>query len=261
MRFALTYDDLKWFTKDDLRCDQVYTHTYTFLWGGWNSFGWLLRLRRPSIGHTTCPRWWIPMSSPSHRWDANSITWTPCRICKSIPISLFTLGWYVVLCGDSCISSSRCLCLCPLIFQFFSPHRVALLVSLSTSCPQDVLEIPKPEQPAKMNVLAFSDSVGYCKNFFANAPEGRISMKKVVENYHTLTQEDVKKLVTEPKKGWDLVVFAVGCDPPRSNSIEDVIEQNTVISRLCLVYKDLPAMILLAATSYWCVSNIHTGET
>mmetsp|Transcript_59696 Transcript_59696/g.94513 ORF Transcript_59696/g.94513 Transcript_59696/m.94513 type:complete len:612 (+) Transcript_59696:58-1893(+) len=97
---------------------------------------------------------------------------------------------------------------------------------------QDVLEIPKPDTPAKMNILAFSDSMGYCKNLFANAPEGRISMKKVVENYHTLTQEDVKRLVTEPKKGWDMVIFAVGCDPPRSNSIEDVIEQNTVISRL-----------------------------
>eukprot|EP00438_Fugacium_kawagutii_P012776 Skav223620 [mRNA] locus=scaffold3504:8139:17768:- [translate_table: standard] len=83
-----------------------------------------------------------------------------------------------------------------------------------------------------MNILAFSDSMGYCKNLLANAPEGRISMKKVVENYHTLTQEDVKRLVTEPKKGWDMVIFAVGCDPPRSNSIDDVIEQNTVISRL-----------------------------
>eukprot|EP00435_Cladocopium_sp_Y103_P036755 s3009_g9.t1 len=97
---------------------------------------------------------------------------------------------------------------------------------------QDVLEIPKPDTPSKMNILAFSDSMGYCKNLFANAPEGRISMKKVVENYHTLTQEDVKRLVTEPKKGWDMVIFAVGCDPPRSNSIDDVIEQNTVISRL-----------------------------
>lgn len=58
----------------------VQTHTYTYiLVGGWSSFGWLLRLRRPSIGHTTCPRWWIPMSSPSHRWDANSMTWMPCR--------------------------------------------------------------------------------------------------------------------------------------------------------------------------------------
>ena len=66
--------------------------------------------------------------------------------------------------------------------------------------PQEPLEIPKPETPAKLSVLAFSDQAGYCKNFFANTPEGRISMKKVVENYHTLTQEDVKKLVNEPKK-------------------------------------------------------------
>ncbi|CAE7894453.1 unnamed protein product, partial [Symbiodinium necroappetens] len=97
---------------------------------------------------------------------------------------------------------------------------------------QEPLEIPKPDTPAKLNILAFSDHSGYCKNFFANAPEGRISMKKVVENYHSLTQEDVKKLVNEPKKGWDMVVFTAGCDPPRSNSVPDVIEQNTVISRL-----------------------------
>ena len=49
---------------------------------------------------------------------------------------------------------------------------------------------------------------------------------QVVENYHSLTQEDVKKLVNEPKKGWDMVVFTVGCDPPRSNSVPDVIEQS-----------------------------------
>eukprot|EP00439_Symbiodinium_sp_Y106_P043491 s3175_g5.t1 len=103
---------------------------------------------------------------------------------------------------------------------------------------QEPLEIPKPDTPAKLNILAFADHSGYCKNFFANAPEGRISTKKVVENYHSLTQEDVKKLVNEPKKGWDMVVFTVGCDPPRSNSVPDVIEQslgpiwNTVISRL-----------------------------
>ncbi|CAK9094913.1 6-methylsalicylic acid synthase (6-MSAS) (Arthrosporol biosynthesis cluster protein AOL_s00215g283) [Durusdinium trenchii] len=97
---------------------------------------------------------------------------------------------------------------------------------------QELLEIPKPDAPAKMNILVFADMLGYSKNLLANAPEGRISMKKVVENYHSLTQEDVKRLVTEPKKGWDLVIFAVGCDPPRSNSIEDIIEQNTVISRL-----------------------------
>eukprot|EP00913_Durusdinium_trenchii_P027738 g26011.t1 len=91
--------------------------------------------------------------------------------------------------------------------------------------------VPKMMDPY-MNILVFADMLGYSKNLLANAPEGRISMKKVVENYHSLTQEDVKRLVTEPKKGWDLVIFAVGCDPPRSNSIEDIIEQNTVISRL-----------------------------
>lgn len=125
------------------------------------------------------------------------------------------------------------------------PHPMTFIFWNSNLLGQDVLEIPKPDTPAKMNILAFSDSMGYCKNLFANVPEGRISMKKVVENYHTLTQEDVKRLVTEPKKGWDMVIFAVGCDPPRSNSIDDVIEQNTVISRLCLVsYFGAPAKSL-----------------
>lgn len=111
-------------------------------------------------------------------------------------------------------------------------------------CLQELLEIPKPDAPAKMNILVFADMLGYSKNLLANAPEGRISMKKVVENYHSLTQEDVKRLVTEPKKGWDLVIFAVGCDPPRSNSIEDIIEQNTVISRLSLACKTTLLSIL-----------------
>lgn len=113
-------DVIKW-----LKC--THSHIYILV-GGWNSFGWLLRLRRPSIGHTTCPRWWIPMSSPSHRWDGNSMTWTPYRslsqdkiegeylqVTKSIPISLFTLGWYVV------IHASRVLAAYPSSFSFSHP--------------------------------------------------------------------------------------------------------------------------------------------
>ena len=52
---------------------------------------------------------------------------------------------------------------------------------------QEPLEIPKPDTPPKLNVLAFGDHSGYCKNFFANAPEGRISMKKAVWSRNTLS--------------------------------------------------------------------------
>jgi len=97
---------------------------------------------------------------------------------------------------------------------------------------QEPVELPKPDTPAKQSILAFSDGMGFCKGVLAAAPDGRISNKKIVENYASLTQEDVKKLVNEPKKGWDMIVFAVGCDPPRSNSVTDIIEQNTIISKL-----------------------------
>ncbi|CAE7411338.1 ppsC [Symbiodinium pilosum] len=66
-------------------------------------------------------------------------------------------------------------------------------------------------------------------------------MKKVVEDYHSLTQEDVKKLVNEPKKGatlsfspFEVYVFdghsAVFLS--LSNSVADVIEQRPAYIRL-----------------------------
>jgi len=113
-----------------------------------------------------------------------------------------------------------------------STHMPRLLQNFAKEQTQEPLELPRPDPPAKLSVLVFSDSFGLCKGMFENAPEGRISQKKVVENCLSLTQEDVAKLFAESKKGWDLVVFAAGCDAPRSNAVPDVIEQSSAVSRL-----------------------------
>eukprot|EP00933_Yihiella_yeosuensis_P036433 TRINITY_DN30186_c0_g1_i2.p1 TRINITY_DN30186_c0_g1~~TRINITY_DN30186_c0_g1_i2.p1 ORF type:complete len:614 (+),score=145.05 TRINITY_DN30186_c0_g1_i2:83-1924(+) len=96
---------------------------------------------------------------------------------------------------------------------------------------EDQLELPKGAPDRKWKVLVFSDGVGYCKGLFDHVPSNRIAQKKIVEATE-LTQEDVRALVNEHKKGWDLVVFAVGVDPPKSNSVPDVIEHNAVVSKL-----------------------------
>ncbi|CAE8721785.1 unnamed protein product [Polarella glacialis] len=74
--------------------------------------------------------------------------------------------------------------------------------------------------------------MGYCKSIFENAPENRISQMKVIEDCGSLTQDSVSRLVCEQKEGWDLIVFAAGIDPPDSNSVPDVIDQNAFVSRL-----------------------------
>ncbi|CAE8700201.1 unnamed protein product [Polarella glacialis] len=88
------------------------------------------------------------------------------------------------------------------------------------------------EPLAKWSVLVFADRMGYCKSIFENAPENRISQMKVIEDCGSLTQDAVSRLVCEQKKGWDLIVFAAGIDPPDSNSVPDVIDQNAFVSRL-----------------------------
>eukprot|EP00933_Yihiella_yeosuensis_P036436 TRINITY_DN30186_c0_g2_i1.p1 TRINITY_DN30186_c0_g2~~TRINITY_DN30186_c0_g2_i1.p1 ORF type:complete len:615 (+),score=132.57 TRINITY_DN30186_c0_g2_i1:55-1899(+) len=93
------------------------------------------------------------------------------------------------------------------------------------------LALPREQVPAKWKVLVFSDAVGYCKGMFEHIPSTRIAQKKVVEAAE-LTQEDVAQLVNEQKKGWDLIIFAVGCDPAASNSVPDVIEHNSMVSKL-----------------------------
>jgi len=95
---------------------------------------------------------------------------------------------------------------------------------------QDALEMPR-QDIKRESVLIFSDTIGWMKSIIEAAPDGRISTKKVVDNYYQLEQEDVARHLNQ-KNGWDLVIFACGIDPPQTNSVADVIEQNSIVSRL-----------------------------
>lgn len=95
---------------------------------------------------------------------------------------------------------------------------------------EEQMSLPGPTAPKKEGFLIFADSMGYTKGIFENAPDGRISSKKIVDNYARLTQDDVSKYVSG--KGVDVIVFAPGIDPPMSNSVPDVLEQDAIVSRL-----------------------------
>jgi len=86
-------------------------------------------------------------------------------------------------------------------------------------------ELPPPPQPTKQSILIFSDGQGFCKGIIDAAPDGRIGTKKFVDNTYDLDQDAMASLIGP--KGWDIIVFACGLDPPKSNSVADVIEQNT----------------------------------
>eukprot|EP00933_Yihiella_yeosuensis_P083637 TRINITY_DN9787_c3_g1_i1.p1 TRINITY_DN9787_c3_g1~~TRINITY_DN9787_c3_g1_i1.p1 ORF type:complete len:615 (-),score=131.31 TRINITY_DN9787_c3_g1_i1:171-2015(-) len=108
----------------------------------------------------------------------------------------------------------------------------SLLTSYTKAQSKEPVELPLPEKPVKSKVLVFTDSVGYCDGVLSNAPEGRIGFKKVVTDSYSLDQEAMAKIIGEQKKGWDIIVFGLGCDPPKSNKVPDIIEQNAVISKL-----------------------------
>jgi len=89
-------------------------------------------------------------------------------------------------------------------------------------------ELPPAPQPPKETVLIFSDNQGFCKKIFENAPDGRVGARKFVENTYELDQAGMQELIGP--KGWNIIIFACGIDAPASNSVADVIEQNTQVT-------------------------------
>lgn len=85
----------------------------------------------------------------------------------------------------------------------------------------------------KEDVLVFSDSYGFCKEIMEQAPPGRIRISNVqTKAAASYTEKDVKNLVT--MHAWDLILFAVGIDPPASNSVQDVHKQQDAVTKLLL---------------------------
>lgn len=100
--------------------------------------------------------------------------------------------------------------------------------------PAEQAEMPAGPAPAKESVLIFGDNAGYSQRLLAAAPEGRIGMKKIVDKWEDLTEDDVGKLISSQKGGWDMVVFMAGINAPGSNHVDNVIDQGAVVSKLFL---------------------------
>jgi hypothetical protein len=100
--------------------------------------------------------------------------------------------------------------------------------------PTEVAELPK-QSAARDDVLIFADSKGWTQKLLAAAPEGRVGTKKIVPypSDTELDESDVKRIVGE-KKRWDRCLFLAGLDPPKSNHVTNVIEQEAKISQLYL---------------------------
>nr|AQS99204.1 type I polyketide synthase ketoyl reductase domain protein [Gambierdiscus polynesiensis] len=96
---------------------------------------------------------------------------------------------------------------------------------------QTVSQFPEVDHqlPSKEDVLVFSDSYGYCKEILDQAPPGRIGIQNVqTKSPDKYTEKDIKGLIA--MHPWDLIIFAMGIDPPASNSVEDLHKtQNAIL--------------------------------
>jgi len=117
---------------------------------------------------------------------------------------------------------------------------------------EEAIQLPAPPLPPKESVLIFSDSQGFCKKIFDAVPDSRIGTRKFVDNTYELDQDDMAEIIG--KKGWDVIVFACGIDPPATNSVADVIEQNTIMTKAffylnkCIVRNDKAAKKFVVLT-------------
>jgi len=74
-------------------------------------------------------------------------------------------------------------------------------------------------EPPKEDVLVFSDSYGFCKEIMEQAPPNRLGITNVQTKLASkYVQKDVKNLVK--MHPWDMIIFALGIDPPDSNDVE-----------------------------------------
>lgn len=93
--------------------------------------------------------------------------------------------------------------------------------------PVDYAEVQKED------ILVFSDSYGFCKEILEQAPPGRISIQNVqTKAAASYDEKTLKTLVT--MHPWDLILFAVGVDPPASNSVADVHKQQDAVLKMLL---------------------------
>lgn len=83
------------------------------------------------------------------------------------------------------------------------------------------------------DILVFSDSYGFCKEILEQAPPGRLGIQNIqTKAASAYDEKTIKKLVA--LHPWDLILFAVGVDPPASNSVEDIHKQQDAVAKMLL---------------------------
>jgi len=89
-------------------------------------------------------------------------------------------------------------------------------------------------QPSTEDVLVFSDSYGYCKEIMQQVPHNRVNIVNVqAKPAGKYTQKELGQLVG--MHPWDLIIFALGIDPPPSNSVTD-LHQHQMDTVMALLY-------------------------
>merc|ERR550532_2622135 len=79
----------------------------------------------------------------------------------------------------------------------------------------------------------FSDGYGFCKEIVDQAPHGRIGTLNIQSKpANAYDEKTVKQLVRMHK--WDLIIFAIGIDPPASNSVADLHKQQDAVAKMFL---------------------------
>jgi len=112
--------------------------------------------------------------------------------------------------------------------RFYLQHLADPLVFDGGQWPQvDFSEV------AKEDLLIFSDSFGFTKEILEQAPPGRIGIQNVqTKPASSYDEKTIQKLVN--MHPWTMIVFAIGIDPPASNSVDDIHKQQNAVAKMFL---------------------------
>eukprot|EP00931_Biecheleriopsis_adriatica_P098740 TRINITY_DN7282_c0_g1_i1.p1 TRINITY_DN7282_c0_g1~~TRINITY_DN7282_c0_g1_i1.p1 ORF type:complete len:674 (-),score=131.23 TRINITY_DN7282_c0_g1_i1:67-1893(-) len=90
--------------------------------------------------------------------------------------------------------------------------------------------VPAPEPE---DILVFADQAGLCQRIMEKAPEGRVGNKKIITKPpRLLKQEDCESLLAKGK--YDMILVGSPLDPPKSNSVADIIAQQSAVDKFTM---------------------------
>lgn len=94
----------------------------------------------------------------------------------------------------------------------------------------DVPPIAEVDPPREEDILVFPDLGGFCHKLLDRAPDGRVGSRKFVSKRTAeLTESDFEALLAS--KVWDLVIVGFALDPPKSSSVQDILDHQSDAAR------------------------------